>query len=300
MPGFPNQSPHFNRSMPFLTAPPPLPIGSSGFLSGSPSTQFPNQSFDAFPPSGDIHALSQAFRLTRAPIFRVFVPCPQLNPVVMRACMSQLHAASLVPHLRAGDLVCNLGYVPEVGDDGEPIAGEGDCRGWMVFSGHDLLPLTTKVPIPVRDPTFILNSPHYFSHVLSDGENPRYELVIPLTPDSVPATYALVRTSREISVPPQTNTSNANAKGKKGQEPQPEPTGPKPTIKHKVSTFVWLARIECSRWGDEWILEAEGTKEGRMYLEGVIQEAKEGSGIERVWELVREKTGRGKVYVRKV
>jgi len=59
--------------------------------------------------AGDIHSLSQVFRLTRAPIFRVFVPCTQLNDAILRTCMAQLYAASLVPQLRAGDLVCNHG-----------------------------------------------------------------------------------------------------------------------------------------------------------------------------------------------
>jgi hypothetical protein len=200
--------------------------------------------------------------------------------------MAQLHAAALVPHLRAGDLVCNLGYVPDSNTD-DVLSGNGtmendentDCRGWMVFSGHELCPLTTRSAIPVRDPTFILTTPYYFSHVLLAGENPRFEMAIPLVPveKSQPYIFSLMRDTRSIP-----------ASGKKvaGE-------GPK---QHKLSRFIWVARVECARWGSEWMIEAEGTKEGREYIESALQDSR----MEREWEIVRDRSGRGRVYVRRI
>ncbi|CAG8712363.1 3853_t:CDS:2, partial [Acaulospora colombiana] len=132
-------SQYLNRSMPMLppSMMPGMPTMINGFDSPAPVTSL-----------GDIHSLSQVFRLTRAPIFRVFVPCSFLNGSILKACVTQLQAASLLPHLRAGDLVCNLGYVPDedvIANGGE---NNGDARGWMVWSGHELLPLSTKEVIP--------------------------------------------------------------------------------------------------------------------------------------------------------
>ncbi|KAG8773870.1 hypothetical protein FRC15_001711 [Serendipita sp. 397] len=264
-----------NRSMPALTPPPGSAMG------------------DLFiPPSaspGDIHSLSQVFRLSRAPIFRVFVPCSQVNPRVLQECMKQLNAASILPHLRAGDLVCNLGYIPDLGSDDASAAGattegdNGECRGWMVFSGVELLPLSTKTVVPVHDPTFVLSSPHYYSHVLLAGENPLFNLAIPVAPEArFPPEFSLMRVSNMVPMVP-----------RKGAALIPG----EPVKKHRVTRFIWLAKVECARWGHEWFIEAEGTQEGRSYIESALQDTR--NGADRVWELVRDKTGRGTVYIRK-
>lgn len=208
--------------------------------------------------------------------------------------MTQLHAASLVSHLRAGDLVCNLGYVPDTGVDDlasgngttESDAG-GDCRGWMVFNGHELCPLTTQAAIPIRDPTFVLTTPHYFSHVLLAEENPRFGMAIPLMPieKSQPYIFSLSREVRSVVAP---RSKGAAAAAGDTESPR----------KHRINRFIWVARVECARWGTEWFIEAEGTKEGREYIERALDDARRGH--EREWELVRERTGRGRVYVKRV
>ncbi|KAG9053359.1 hypothetical protein FS842_008313 [Serendipita sp. 407] len=70
-----------------------------------------------------------------------------------------------------------------------------------------------------------------------------------------------------------------------------------PVKKHRVTRFIWLAKVECARWGHEWFIEAEGTQEGRSYIESALQDTR--NGADRIWELVRDKTGRGTVYIRK-
>jgi hypothetical protein len=215
----------------------------------------------------------------------VFVPCTQLNDAILRTCVAQLYAADLIPQLRAGDLVCNMGYVPDTAADDLSNGGSdnGDCRGWMIYSGHDLRPLTTRTALPVRDPTFVLNSPHYYSHVLLAGENPRFELSIPIVPleRSQAPQFSLIRVTETVKMPVK----------KTGESPET-------SKKHKISKFIWLARVECARWGTEWLIEAEGTKEGRAYIEHALEDSK--NGLEREWELLREKTGRGRVYIKKL
>lgn len=184
--------------------------------------------------------------------------------------------------------MCNLGYVPDVGAD-DPATGNGadlddgsDCRGWMIWSGYELRPLTTRAAIPVRDPTFLLTTPHYYSHVLLAGENPRFEMAIPLIPAEQSQGYVFSLT-REVRL-----AVAAKKKSEAGEPPK----------KHKVNRFIWVARVECARWGSEWMIEVEGTKEGRDYLESALRDSQ--MGMERAWELVRDRTGRGRVYIRKV
>ncbi|CAG8719400.1 14290_t:CDS:2, partial [Acaulospora colombiana] len=144
--------------------------------------------------------------------------------------------------------------------------------------GHELLPLSTKEVIPVRDPTFILSTPHYFSHVLLAGENPKFGLVIPLARD-VPLNpeFSLHRDTSSVTAPQQ---KPATAGGGAGTTDVPA----QPAKKHKINRFIWLARVECARWGTEWFIEAEGTKEGREFIEHALQDSR--NGIERTWEVL--------------
>lgn len=263
-----------SRSMPFLVTPP----GSAG--GEDAMSTFPRQPSPQQPAPSSIHSLAQVFRLTRAPVLRVFVPCSILSSTVLVQCMKQLHQASLQDHIRAGDLVCNLGYVPEEGEE---------AAGWMVFDGHELAPLLSLPTlgrdgrpigggvVPVRNASFVLTSPHYYSHVIPGGQNPKFLLSIPLTADYLRTKspeFTLTRTS--LLLPPKGGS----------------------TLKRRLNRFAWVARVESARWGTEWILEAEGTKEGREYIERALMESRRGG--EQEWEMVRENTGRGRVYIRRV
>ena len=239
-------------------------------LGGSALSIAPGQthaSVDSFPgaAAGSLHSLNRVFWQTRAPILRVFVPCSVLDDATLHACMVQLTAAELDKHLAPGDLVINFGYVPE------QAGGAEEDVGWMIFDGERLMPLTSRIPI--YNPTFTLPSPFYYSHVLAPTQNPRFVLTIP----------------RRRTQPPMFNH---------GRVISTVASVMSPTGCVRVNMTAWMAKIDGLRWGGEWILEAEGTKEGKAYLEASITSAD--VGAEQEWELVREKSGRGRVWLRRV
>jgi len=245
-------------------APQNASLGSSA-LSIAPVQQ--HGSMDSLPGAGagSLHSLNRVFWQARAPILRVFVPCSVLDEATLQACMVQLAAAELDKHLAPGDLVINFGYVPE------PAEGAEEDVGWMIFDGERLMPLTYRIPI--YNPTFALPSPFYYSHVLPPTQNPRFVLTIPWRRTQAP----VFSHGRVIS----TVASVIS-----------------PTGRIRVQLSAWMARIEGMRWGNEWFLEAEGTKEGKAFLETSIASAEVGGKEE--WELVREKSGKGRVWLRRV
>jgi len=70
---------------------------------------------------------------------------------------------------------------------------------------------------------------------------------------------------------------------------------------------MWIARARVGMgfmdiddglgegWRGEWVLEADGTQEGRQTLVDCISGL---SGETFVWELVREKSGGGRIWIR--
>ena len=221
-------------------------------------------SVDSFPgatTASSLHSLSRVWWQARAPILRVFVPCSVLDEATLHACMVQLTAAELHKHLAPGDLVINFGYVPEQAEGAE------EDVGWMIYDGERLMPLTHR--IPVYNPTFTLPSPFYYSHVLPPTQNPRFVLTIPRRPTQAP-TFTHARVSSTVA------------------------SVMSPTGRVRVNMNVWMSRIDGLRWGSDWTLEAEGTKEGKAFLEAAI------AGGEHEWELIREKSGRGRIWLRRV
>ena len=214
--------------------------------------------------ASSLHSLSRVWWQARAPILRVFVPCSVLDEATLHACLVQLTAAELHKHLAPGDLVINFGYVPD-----QPEGAEEDV-GWMIYDGERLMPLTHR--IPVYNPTFALPSPFYYSHVLPPTTNPRFLLTIPRRRTQAPTFSHGRMTSTVASVM-------------------------SPTGRVRVNLTAWMARIEGVRWGSDWILEAEGTKEGKAFLETALASADVGGDQE--WELIREKSGRGRIWLRR-
>jgi len=254
-----------SRSSPQIDTFPSASRGGSA-LSIAPGQQHP--SVDSFPgaaAASSLHSLNRVWWQARAPILRVYVPCSVLDDATLHACMVQLTAAQLHKHLAPGDLVINFGYVPEQAEGAE------EDVGWMIYDGERLMPLTHR--IPVYNPTFTLPSPFYYSHVLPPTTNPRFVLTIPRRRTQVPTfTHGrLISTVASVM---------------------------SPTGRVRVNLTAWVARTEALRWGNEWILEAEGTKEGKAFLETAIASADVGGGQE--WELVREKCGRGRIWLRRV
>ena len=219
-----------------------------------------------------------------------------MSEEVIAACEEQLIESGLWEHLSAGDIICNLGFVlPTSEDNGsdsdDPLAAsEHDANGnsaekkWLLFDGYSLVPFSPPEPPPIDDP-LMLPSPFYYSHITNPISNQIYRLVFP-SPDFTDAPrMTLVYTSSTVKSPHS------------------------PSGSATVKKYMWVARVmvrtEFSHFGEgeaigdgwkgEWVLEGDGTPEGRQVLIDCIK----GSNMEkREWEFVREKSGGGRIWLK--
>ncbi|KAF9243414.1 hypothetical protein BU15DRAFT_43073 [Melanogaster broomeanus] len=260
---------------------------SSSSTSGSSSPSSTRRTRNDIRTLNSPHDLYCATSRTRAPVLRVFVPCSALSPAAVAECEEQLIAAGLWQHLSTGDIVCNFGYVPsspQTGEDQADARGEqetSDSRDtWLLFNGHRLVPFIPPAPPPLADP-LSLPSPFYYTHLMSSSVNPTFAFAPP-SGGGIPDT-TLVNAATRV--------------------PSPHSPGGWAIAK----TFMWVARARVGMgfldvddglgdgWRGEWVLEAEGTQEGRETLIECISGA---SGEIFVWELVREKSGGGRIWLR--
>ena len=249
------------------------------------------------------HDLSGATSRNRAPILRVFVPCTKLDDddESLISCERQLVDSGLWPHLSTGDIVCNFGFVPpntedtssEV-DDSAPAdyfsqrsrldqrRGNSDASSqvrWLIFDGQFLVPYTPPGLLPLHD-VLSLPSPFYYAHITPPFANFSYAIDQFPVCDDIPQLTLIYSTSKV-----------------------PSPHSPKGYA--LVKKYAWIARVVRLGRGDEdnigegwfgeWTLEGEGTREGRQ----VLLDALAGRQMDRkVWELVREKSGGGKLWLK--
>ncbi|KAF8623716.1 hypothetical protein AX17_007413 [Amanita inopinata Kibby_2008] len=273
------------------------------------------------------HDLSLAVSRARAPILRVFVPCSELEDgsAGLLMCEQQLIDAGLWDHLSAGDLVCNLGYVPpteEMGLDASPSSDAEQesnrryaddrksssnrtkgwpisllhqprstyARKWLLFNGHFLVPYRPPNSIHLPDP-LSLPTPFYYTHIMP----PHTDTVFVLDrlgfkgdAEAAKSEVRLVQTRTRVRSPH-------------------SPVGYAVVKKH-----VWTVRFLRSQffteagvsqelqsigdgWLGEWVLEGEGTREGKRTLLDCLFGKMTGP---MEWELVREQCSAGRVWLR--
>lgn len=259
------------------------------------------------------HDLILATSRVRAPILRVFVPCSKLDEGDVVKCEQQLVESGLWSHLSTGDVVCNLGYVPPVEDgnsssEGEDLSGSaqgeyimmrpgasglssangGNNTGgssaqqkWLLFNGHVLVPYTPPDLLPLDQP-LNLPTPFYYAHIMPSFTNLSYVITQLPVCDDVPQ-LTLVHSSKKVRSPHS------------------------PSGFALVKKYSWIARVVRMRtagdgemgegWFGEWVLEGEGTPEGKVVLLNALRGYELGH---REWELVREKSGGGKLWLRLV
>ncbi|KAG9009108.1 hypothetical protein FRB94_012504 [Tulasnella sp. JGI-2019a] len=267
-------------------------------LSGSPSSGI----------SGP-HELTNASSGTRALVCRVFVPCAAWNESALLACEEQLAAANLWGWLKVGDVVCNLGFMKRRRRDSlkdwdemrEAVYKEVDnhsTEGWLIFNGHNLIPLDLPAPLPGGINALTLPSPLYYAHLLPfptsttpvSQTNPRFYLPIP----QVDSSASPMLTAADLTLMFVTNRVSS--------------PGTKVVGAVKVVRWCWVAKVGGSKllsasplygdgWRMDWVVEAEGTLEGKNALIDAVngvaatsQEDQEGRDLGREWEVVREKT----------
>lgn len=266
----------------------------------------------ARPSSSSPHDISMATSRFRAPILRVFVPCSQLDEVAITACEEQLMDAGLWTHLSAGDVVCNFGFVPPPEPDSvsqtSATAAQSDHersghrRRWLLFNGYCLVHYIPPSPPPLEN-SLTLPSPFYFSHILPPFTDPRFILALPPLPNN----FMAARTSRGrvYSDGPYAQLALTHVRSKVSS---PHSPGGYAIVKK----YIWLARIPYvgprsgteagealgEGWQGEWVLEAEGTKEGRQSLLDAVQASAGGTTQRGLWEVVRDKSGGGRIWMR--
>jgi hypothetical protein len=264
--------------------------------------------------------LSFAVSRTRAPILRAFVPCSQLedDSQELLSCEQQLIDTGLWDHLSTGDIVCNLGYVPPTQDDGleEPILASSDgdpnssnfrrgrskqqsypgllaahSRRWLLFNGQCLVVHKPSDAFRLPDPLG-LPTPFYYMHIMPPYSNPVF----------VTEGFGFEDAG---SIQLETHLVHSIVKMRSPHSP---------TGFALVRKYAWTARVLRSPdfwdpitgrlpwsigrgWIGEWVLEGEGTKEGREALIGCILGTVTGP-IE--WEVVVDRCGGGRVWLRSV
>jgi hypothetical protein len=226
------------------------------------------------------HDIRAATSRLRAPILRVFFPCSKVDHHTITACEAQLDDAGLWEHLSVGDIICNLGYLPP-SDGLDPSGSEmpfddtTSRESWMIFDGTVLVPYTPSAILPISEP-LLLPSPFYYAHITPPPVNPRFIAALPReTPE-----LSLVLLPTRVPSP---HSPNGFA---------------------RIRKYLWLALLRPHMrpglgegWHGEWILEGEGTKEGRQSLLDAL------SGyvnVRREWELVMERSTPTRIWLRSV
>ncbi|KAI0635976.1 hypothetical protein C8Q77DRAFT_1071858 [Trametes polyzona] len=270
----------------------------------------------AVPRGTSAHDLFLATSRVRAPVLRVFVPCTDLDEPAIMACEEQLIKSGLWEHLSDGDIVCNFGYVPPVPppDAPRPLSScspeqEGDGQQqqrqkWLMFNGYCLVPYIPPSAPPLENP-LTLPSPFYFANILPAFVDPIFILSLPQDPPL-----------------PHSNDTNGRIQGQARPEPDMQlanvatrvPSPHSPTGFALVRKYMWLARIAYvgpgsateagmalgRGWHGEWVLEAEGTREGRQNLVDALAGGTNGPGLRQrgQWQVVREKSGGGRIWLK--
>ncbi|KAG8932578.1 hypothetical protein FRC01_013208 [Tulasnella sp. 417] len=252
------------------------------------------------------HELILAATKSKAPVCRIFVPCEDFSGATLLACEGQLVSAGLWRYMKPGDIVCNLGYIPAADEKSKFVTSTPDEHwGWMVYNGESLVQYEPPLP-PADLDAFELPSPMYYTHILpSFAVNPRFFVVIPPVPE-----------------------------GHRKREPdltllQLSSSMPSPATKSgvagfaRVKRFAWVGKVDGTEilatwrahagdelhdgfygfsgegWATQWVVEAEGTKEGKAGLLEALDPSVGGEAPPATeWELVRDKCTPGRLWLR--
>ncbi|KAK0204859.1 hypothetical protein DFS33DRAFT_1323261 [Desarmillaria ectypa] len=246
----------------------------------------------------------------------------------IQKCEDQLIESGLWEYMSTGDVVCNLGYVPPAGNlpGSEDSSVEDhsssrefyrrrsrfdrfkETRTWLIFNGHCLLPFCPPEDLlPIDDP-ISLPSPFY------------YDYLLPATPLAVgrqrsPLASGNIRMIIGRFPPPAfEEIPQLRLVHTQTRVPSPHSRGGVAVVKK----WVWIAKVWRGGlhfdavgkmngtgsdfgasmgigWEGEWVIEGEGTKEGRQALLDCLNN--EGP-THRKCEFVREKSGGGRVWLR--
>ncbi|SJL09715.1 uncharacterized protein ARMOST_13096 [Armillaria ostoyae] len=245
----------------------------------------------------------------------------------IQQCEDQLIGSGLWEHMSTGDVVCNLGYVPPAGNTGSEDSsveehspnrefsrrrGRFDkfkeTRTWLIFNGHCLVPFCPPEDLlPIDDP-ISLPSPFYYDYLI-----PATPLAVgrqrsPLAPGNIRMVIGRLPPPAFEEIP-QLRLVHTQTR-----VPSPHSRGGVAVVRK----WVWIARVWRGGlhydavgkmngggggfgasmgigWEGEWVVEGDGTKEGRQALLDCLNGE---YTTHRECEFVREKSGGGRVWLR--
>ncbi|KAH7873779.1 uncharacterized protein C8R40DRAFT_357117 [Lentinula edodes] len=282
------------------------------------------------------HALNLATSRIRAPVLRVFVPSSDMTlPYTtdssdeggVSRCEDELIRAGLWEHLSVGDVVCNLGYVPP---SVSPSQSSSDAV-WLIFNGYQLIPFTfgaqdsrgilpvytTPEPNYPGQEAWALPSWGYYEHLFQQelslrgspgGRKAGMEQKMNMNTRILISKIPVSPLQLDVMHQPSLISVAMNI-------PSPHSPGGIVVVKKWVWTLrVWVGLSSRSNfvssltdngletevgpgWEGEWILEGDGTKEGRESLLSCLR--RDQQRMDKMeWELVRDRCGKGKVWLR--
>lgn len=263
------------------------------------------------------HDAHLATSRVHAPVLRVFVPCSELNDISITACEHQLTDAGLLSHLSEGDIVCNLGHMPEDNDSQQHsvVTDEASMRSqpssffnentpddtiWLIYDGLGLVQYSPIVePPPLKD-ALTLVTPYYYSHILPNSAHPFFTLDLysrlsrfrgsfdgigglAFSPPTMPRFELILMLMKVRS--PKSPEGYAIVKRYKWVA----------TIKGMKDVFSSSPEVGIGWLTDEWALEVDGTFEGRRMLESLLyppgaHAAGNWAQGDWVWEVDRQKS----------
>lgn len=277
------------------------------------------------------HDIQLATSRSHAPTLRVFVPCSELNDISIVACEDQLADAGLWDHLSIGDIVCNLGYMPPpplpehdlprdpAGTASASLRSQSSSLGsrnisddaiWLIYDGFGLVQYSPAVePPPLKD-ALALVTPYYYSHILPSSAHPFFTLDLH---SRLARFRGLVNGTGGNTFPPPVQPKfELIAILAKTRSPG------SPVGYVMVKRYKWVATIRGikaalsgdlevgSGWlTDEWVLEVDGTLEGRRTLDSLLStpDAHIAADLARgdwVWEVDRQRSNSNKIWFRSV
>ena len=166
-----------------------------------------------------------------------------------------------------------------------------------MFNGYCLVHYIPPAPPPV-EVALTLPSPFYFSHILPPFSDPRFVLSLPSQTRHAPSPErgSAARSTYFDDTYPHLKLSHVRTRVASPHSPLGYAV---------VRKYMWLARLPYvgpesgteagaalgEAWRGEWVLEAEGTKEGRQTLVDAVKVGPNGSTPRGLWEVVRDKSG---------